>query len=91
MSDCDYRQTVPEAFYGNRDATHVVIARKSEQPRMQAPGKLAGSIGVALRKFVNSFIAILIASLGWHLYGYAQVKPQVFQQGPRRRLLCELL
>jgi hypothetical protein len=41
---------------------------------MQATRKLAGSTGVALRKLLNSFIPILIACLGWHLYGYAQVK-----------------
>jgi len=41
---------------------------------MQATRKLAGSTGVALRKFVSSFFPILIASLGWHLYGYTQVK-----------------
>jgi hypothetical protein len=43
---------------------------------MQATRKLAGSTGVALRKIVSSFIPILIASLGWHSYGYAQVKPR---------------
>jgi hypothetical protein len=31
---------------------------------------------VELRKLANSLIPILIASLGWHLYGYAQVKPK---------------
>jgi hypothetical protein len=49
---------------------------------MQAPRKLAGSTGVALRKFVSSFIAILIASWGWHLYGYAQVKPKSSSKVP---------
>lgn len=43
---------------------------------MQATRKLAGRTAVALRKLVSSFIPILIASLGWHLYGYAQVKPK---------------
>jgi hypothetical protein len=37
---------------------------------------------VALRKFVSSFIPILIASLGWHLYGYAQVKPRSSSKVP---------
>ena len=49
---------------------------------MQATRKLAGSTGAALRKFVSSFIPILIASLGWHLYGYAQVKPKSSSKVP---------
>jgi len=49
---------------------------------MQATRQLAGSTRVALRKLVSSFIPILIAGLGWHLYGYAQVKPKSSSKVP---------
>ena len=50
---------------------------------MQATRKLAGSTRVALRKSVSRVITILIAGLGWHLYGYAQVKPKSSSKVPR--------
>jgi hypothetical protein len=49
---------------------------------MQATRELTGSNRVALRKLVSSFIPMLIAGLGWHLCGYAQVEPKSSSKAP---------
>jgi dipeptidyl aminopeptidase/acylaminoacyl peptidase len=62
--------------------TRVIIARDVGTAALRHQKTVAGSTQVARRLSESSLIAVLIAGLAWHLWGYAQDKPKPSSKVP---------